>query len=134
MKIGESDEQPPNAAATMGLSFEPDSNVTREADQHPCKQYSPSRSTEQGMPIDDSDKQSWSVEGWMKQQSEIHWTQARQGTNGDEHGGHRPCELRMAMNNWEMVKARWTSPRSRFECAGVTRETVGETGSTNPFN
>jgi hypothetical protein len=57
MQIDESDEQYKNADSSMNESLEPDSNVTAERDLHPWKQSGPSLSTEDGMQMDESDKQ-----------------------------------------------------------------------------
>jgi hypothetical protein len=57
MQIDKSDEQPEKAESSMIERFESDSNVTAEREEHPEKQYRESRSTEDGMQIDESDEQ-----------------------------------------------------------------------------
>jgi hypothetical protein len=54
----------------MQESFETDSNVSVESDEHPPKQSAPSVSTEDGMQIDDGDEHPESARSGMQESFE----------------------------------------------------------------
>jgi hypothetical protein len=57
MQTDESDDHEQNAAASIRVSLEPDSNVKIESRSQLRKQWSPSISTDDGMQIGESDEQ-----------------------------------------------------------------------------
>jgi hypothetical protein len=61
------DEQSTKTALSIRISFESDSNVTRERLRHARKQFSQSVSTEEGMQIDASAEQSQNAELSMQE-------------------------------------------------------------------